>query len=131
MFESLQSRRTKLVKKDPTAKGRRIEKERRGKSKEQNKTERKKKEKEQKEQNEQNVPATLHHTTQKLQTHLSQTNAINPAACTPPFPKLCAIALLFSSHPLNAFNNCTILSLFPCLTSLILTFPIFTSLSNK
>ena len=46
-------------------------------------------------------------------------------------PKLCSRAFLLSSHALNALSNCNILSLFPCRISLILTLPIFTSLSNK
>jgi hypothetical protein len=47
-----------------------------------------------------------------------------PAA---PFPN----ALRLSSHTLNARKICKILSLRPCRTSLILTAPIFTSLSSK
>jgi len=51
--------------------------------------------------------------------------------CTPAFTRFCAMAIPLSSHAFNAFNSCITLSLFPCLTSLILTLPIFTSLSNK
>lgn len=48
-----------------------------------------------------------------------------------PFATDIAICLLLSSQALRAFNNCRILSRLPCLTSLILTLPILTSLSSR
>lgn len=42
-----------------------------------------------------------------------------------------AMAFLLSSHALSAFKSCMILSLLPCLTSLMLTLPVLTSLSSR
>ena len=51
--------------------------------------------------------------------------------CIVPFESDDARYLRLSSHPFSAPNSCRILSLLPYRTSLILTLPIFTSLSNK
>jgi hypothetical protein len=57
-------------------------------------------------------------------------NAPPPLGFNVPFI-VWARASLLSSHDLSAFRSCRILSLFPCRMSLMLTLPIFTSLSSK
>lgn len=56
---------------------------------------------------------------------------MNPPACIAPLPIFSAIIFRLSSHALSAFSNCTTLSLLPWRISLMLTLPIFTSLSRR
>ena len=62
--------------------------------------------------------------------HQTRTCVIN-AAGEVALPIVKASAFRLSSQAFNAFNNWIILSRFPNRTSLMLTLPIFTSLSNK